>query len=257
MLEKKVLDLLNQELDGVNSEKERETVRKILQKKPQARKYFEDLQEMSLVLRRVKDVPAPTYLKARILTALPFPKQTVPARVIPARSFLRELRSNLRYRYAYMFAGGAVTGILLFTIFTGQPSDTANMTGTMASNQPAALAESRTDINLNEITGTIQARRFTSTVVTDFDLRVPQEVDVVVNYDRQVIQLDSFHPVSDAQGTLVVLEGQLRLTVAGQGKYQITFAGTPESRSPIAVRLFARGLLLSEYELSFEQKENH
>ncbi len=252
MLEKKVLDLLNQELDGVNSEKERAAVRRVLQKKPEARKYFEDLQEISLVLRRVKDVPAPAHLKGRILNALPFPKQTAAVRVIPARSFLQDLRSNLRIRYAYTFAGGALAGILLFALFTGQPSDTSNLTGTMASNQPAVVAESKANINLAEVTGTVNARRFASTVVADFDLNVPQEVDVIVNFNQQHVQFDSFRSVSNSQGTLVVLEEQLRLTVSGQAKYQMTFSGVPVSGAPIAVRLFARGLLLSEYELSFE-----
>lgn len=257
MLEKKVLDLLNQELDGVNSDKEHETVQKILQKKPEARKYLEDLQEMSLMFRRTKDVPVPPYLKGRILKALRFPKQAVAVRMPPARSFLQELRTNLRYRYVYVFAGGAVAGILLFAMFSGQPADSTNLTGTMAAGQPATLAEAKADIKLNEITGTIDARRFTSTVVTDLDLQVPQEVDVILNFDPHRLQFDSFRSIADAQGTLVVLEGQLRLTVSGQHKYQITFTGNPEFRAPLAVRLFARGILLSEYELSLEQKEIH
>ena len=257
MLEKKVLDLLNQELDGVNSDKERETVQKILHRKPEARKYLEDLQEMSLMFRRAKDVPVPAHLKGRILNALPFPKSAVPVRLSPARSFLQELRTNLRYRYVYTFAGGAIAGIFLFAVFSSQPADSTNMTGTMASGQPVALAESKTEIRLNEVTGTINAHRFPSTVVADLDLQVPQEIDVVLNFDQQQLQFDSFHPVADAQVTLVALEGQVRLTVSGQNKYSVTFVRYEESRSPIAVRLFARGILLSEYELSFEQEENH
>ncbi len=257
MLEKKVLDLLNQELDGTNSDKERVAVQKILQKRPEARKYFEDLQEMSLMFQRSKNVPVPSHLKNRILSALPFPKQVVPIRTAPARSFLRELSANLRYRYAFTFAGGAVAGILLFALFTAQPTDSTNMIGTMASGQPAALAVANADIKLNEITGSVNARRYDSKVVADLNLQASQEVDVILNFDQQQIRFDSFHPVANAQGTLVVLEGQVRLTVSGLQQYQITFAGDQVSRPPIAVRLFARGVLLSEYELSFERKENH
>lgn len=257
MLEKKILDLLNQELDGVNSDKEQETVRKVLQRKPDARKYLEDLQEMSLLFRRTKDVPPPAHLKSRILNALPFPKQTAPVSPTSTRSFIHEFRSRLNYRYVYSFAGGALAGILLFVLFTYPPADSTNMTGTMASGQPMAFAEAKADVNLNEITGVVIARRFPATIVADLDLQVPQEVDVILNFDQRQIQFDSFRPVADAQGTLVVLEGQLRLTVSGNRKYQITFAGNPESRAPIAVRLFSRGILLSEYELAFELKENH
>jgi hypothetical protein len=257
MLEKKILDLLNQELDGVNSDKDRAAIQKVLRKKPEARKYLEDLQEMSLMFRRTNDIPAPAHLKSRILDALPFPKPTAPVRPSSARSFLQELRSGLNYRYVYSFAGGALAGILLFVLFTYPPADSTNMAGTIASGQPTAFTEAKADVNLNEITGTVIARRFPTRIVADLDLKAPQEVDVVLNFDQQQIQFDSFRPVADAHGTLVVLEGQLRLTVSGERKYEITFAGNTESRSPIAVRLFARGILLSEYELSFEQKENH
>ena len=257
MLEKKVLDLLNQELDGTNSEKERVAVQNILQKRPKARKYFEDLQEISLIFQRTKNVPVPSHLKNRILNALPFPKPAAPIRLAPARSFLNELRTNLRYRYTYVFASGAVAGILLFAVFTSQPADSTNMIGTMASGQPAALAEANANIKLNEITGTITARRFDSKVVADLNLQVPQEVDVILNFDEQQLRFDSFHPVADAQGTLVILEGQVRLTVSGQHQYQMTFTGNQDSRPPITVKLFARGILLSEYKLTFEQKENH
>ena len=256
MLEKKIFDLLNQELDGVNSDKERATIQKVLRKKPEARKYLEDLQEMSLMFRRTNDAPAPAHLKSRILNALAFP-QTAPVRPSSARSFLQELRSSLNYRYVYSFAGGALAGILFFVLLTYPPADNTNMTGTMASGQPKASAEARADVNVTEITGTVIARRFPTTIVADLDLQVPQEVDVILNFDQQQIQFASFRPVADAQGTLVVLEGQLRLTVSGERKYEITFADNTESRAPIAVRLFARGILLSEYELSFEQKENH
>ncbi len=131
------------------------------------------------------------------------------------------------------------------------------MIGTMASGQPAALAVANADIKLNEITGSVNARRYDSKVVADLNLQASQEVDVILNFDQQQIRFDSFHPVANAQGTLVVLEGQVRLTVSGLQQYQITFAGDQVSRPLIAVRLFARGVLLSEYELSFERKENH
>jgi hypothetical protein len=127
----------------------------------------------------------------------------------------------------------------------------------MASGQPAALAEANANIKLSEITGTVTARRFDSKVVADLNLQVPQEVDVILNFDEQQLRFDSFHPVADAQGTLVILEGQVRLTVSGQHQYQMTFTGNQDSRPPITVKLFARGILLSEYKLTFEQKENH
>jgi len=256
MLEKKVLDLLNQELDGVNSDKEHEAVRRILARKPEARKYLEDLQEMSLQFRRVKDVPPPPHLKARIINALPYSKRPVPARSSSVSSFLHELRYNLRYRYAYTFAGGAVAGILLFVMLTGQPTDSNNLTGTMAPNGHELIVESRTPIDLAEARGTIGLKQFESSLIAELDLQVPQEADIVLNFDPKQIQFDSFKPMTESQGTLVVLEGQLRLTVSGQQKYQFSFTGSADPTAPLSVRIFARGILLSEYSLSLNRQEN-
>lgn len=252
MLEKKIVDMLNQELDGTNSEKERAAIRKVLQKKPEARKYLEDLQEMSLMFRRTRDVPPPAHLKNRILSALPFPKRTAPIRPSRVQSFLHGLRSGTGYRYAYSFAGGAVVGVLLFVMFTYPPVDSADMAGTMGSGGLTTFTEAKADVQLKEITGAVVARRFPATIVADLDFQASGEVDVILDFDQRQIHVDAFRPISGAQGTLVMLDGQVRLTVSGDHKYQITFAGQSESPTPISVKLFAQGNLLSEYELSFE-----
>lgn len=257
MLEKKVLDLLNQELDNTNSDKDQARIRRILEKKPEARKYLDDLQEMSLMFRRVNDVPPPSHLKSRILNALPFPK---PARVVhssPIRAFLREVQTGLRLRYAYAFAGGAVAGILLFALFTSQPADSENMAGTMGANQPAVLAEAGANVNLGEVSGTITAKQLASSIVVDLVLKADREVDVVLNFDPRSIRFDSFRPAENAVGTFAVLNGQLRITLSGQQTYRITMINSLEAPPPLTADILARGILLSGYELSFEKKINH
>ncbi len=256
MLEKKVLDLLNQELDNANTEKESASIRKILQKKPEAKKYYDDLREMSLMFRRIKDVPAPAHLKERILRALPLPEPLRAARPSPFKTFLRDFTANTQYRLALTFAGGVVAGILLFVVFSSPPADSTNLMGTMASNQPVVLAEAKADISLDGAVGVIQAKRFKSTIVAEINLQTSKEVDVVINYDHQQMKFRTFEPIGDAEGTLVVLEGQLRLSVSGLQKYELSFTDVPESVPMITARLFDRGILLTEYNLSFEQKTN-
>ena len=257
MLKKDILELLNREVDNANTEKDRIAVGKIVQKNAEARRYLQEMQEVSSLLRKAVDQPAPPHLKERILRAIPLQAPAVQPRISPRSSFWNELFVGPRFRLAYTFAGGAAAGILLFVLLTGAPSDSADLAGTMASKEPSVLAHSTATVTLKEANGAVEATRFKSTVVAGVNLQTPGEVDLLLNFDPNQLTFDSFHPLNGASGTFVVLEDQLRLTLNGNQHYEISFTPKSESLSPMTVRVFARGILLSEYDLSLETSTNN
>lgn len=255
MLEKKQTDLLNQELDGTNSEKERVAVKKLLAKNTEAKQYFDDLRSMKSMFRQVKEAEPPSYLRTKILNVLPVRRAgRAPVSSLP---FLQALTANARYRYLYAFAGGAVAGILLFAIFTTGPSDTDEVMGTMAG-QPDHTVQAAADlqIDLPQVQGTISAKQAGPMVTAELRLRAPNPVDISLLFDKSVLHFGAFRQETESQSTVSILEGELRITNAANNAYTMTFLNQGEISPTLTLRIRQNGSIVSEQILTLETKES-
>lgn len=254
MLEKKQTDLLNQELDGTNSEKQRAVVRKVLEKNAEARHFYEDLQAMKSLFDGMKDADPPSSLKKRILNAVPARH----ARRAPVSSlpFLQTLATNSRYRYMYAFAGGAAVGILLFAIFTTGPPDTGDLVGTMAG-QPAQTvqAEANVAIDIPQAKGILSARQVGPLITAELRLQSTQPLDVFLFFDRQVLRFDTFRQGKESLDRVVILEGELRIAHAASNDYTMTFLNRTQTIPMLTAQIRQHETLVSEYTLTLEPKK--
>ncbi len=253
MLEKKQTELLNQELDGTNSEKERAAVKKLLARNNEAKQYFDDLRSMKSMFRQVKVVEPPSYLRTKILNALPVRR----ARRAPVSSlpFLQALTANKRYRYFYAFAGGAVAGVLLFAIFTTGPSSTDEVMGTMAG-QPDHTLQASADlqIDLPQVQGTISAKQAGPLVTAELRLQALSPVDISLFFDKSALRFGAFRQETESQSTVSILEGELRIANAANNAYTMTFLNQGDALPLLKIQIRSDGSIVSEQSLTLESK---
>lgn len=255
MLKKKMVDLLNQELDGTNGPKDSAAVKRLLERSAEAKQYYSDLQSVAAMFKKVPSAEPPAHLKKNILAAIPFPVQHPVVRAA-RKPLLDGFFSSIGLRYAVTFAGGAVAGILLFALVTNVPSDSTNLVGTMGPNRSAA-AEASAEVRLDQVTGSIAASEANGTLTADLNLHSRDEVDVILNFDEHQLKFDSFRPDSDSRSTLTLLEGQVRLTLTGEHRYTIAFLNESNTTPSLTAKLYSQGVLLSSYDLHLERKTIH
>jgi len=255
MLEKKQTDLLNQELDGTNSEKERVAVKKLLAKNSEAKQYFDDLRSMKSMFGQVEDSEPPSYLRTKILNVLPLRRASrVPVSSLP---FLQALTANSRYRYFYAFAGGAVAGILLFAIFTTGPSGTDEVMGTMAG-QPEHSVQAAADlqIDLPQVQGMISAKQAGPLVTAELSLRARNPLDVSLLFDKSALRFGAFRQETESQSTVSILEGELRIANAANNAYTMTFLSQGETSPSLTIQIRQDGSIVSEETLTLAPKKS-
>jgi len=113
MIKKHLIELMNREIDGVNSPDESATLQAYLQSNEEGRRYYEGLRGVATLFSTAGDVTPPGDLNRMIMASIP----ERDAR----RGAHTERRSMLdafspRRKLAYSFAAGLVLGCVLFLI---------------------------------------------------------------------------------------------------------------------------------------------
>ena len=144
MNEKRWLELMNGELDGVNTPEESAALRSHIASSEEARRRFDELGRMARMFADAGEVKPPAAMEARIMDA-------IAARDAAAgrdRGFLLDFLSPRR-KVAYSFAAGIAVGIVIFVIVYhalsgGNQLDERDLYGALAERERAgAVIEAR------------------------------------------------------------------------------------------------------------------
>lgn len=222
MVDKQILALLNQEVDGTNSANESARVRNILRRDDEARRMFEELQQLSSTLRSVPTVDPPRSLKPRILNTLPRPAAGRPR--VPM--FWNELLRMPSIRTAFTFAGGAVAGILVFVLFTGTPDDSSGLAGTIGRPEVRVGA---TDVDLPGLRGTLWTERSNGLLRVNGSLTGDTEFVVRVSFLPAETDFVGFSTERPASASLGLSHGQVQLTARDGIHYTLSFTSLQQA----------------------------
>ncbi|HEX9615370.1 MAG TPA: hypothetical protein VGA55_07670 [Bacteroidota bacterium] len=250
MLEKKVYELLNKEVDGANSPKEKEQLRVILERSAEARRTLEDLRRLTTVLRSAPQIDPPSYLKTKILNSV----KPVPGRFSRQPSFAAKVQDfirPLRFRPAYIFTGGAVAAVALFFLITGTPSDTSTLVGTMG---PAPVAGASADFDFPQLQGTVRTDMAGEFAQATISLDSEEAVDLIIEFPESDLQFENFRALDNAGTSLAIHPGELRLTNAGANTVTVTFR--MRSTDPVLLKttVVSQGTIIAQRILTLEQK---
>lgn len=241
MVDKQIVALLNQEVDGTNSAKESARVRNILRRDDEARRMFEELRQLSASLKSVPTLDPPRSLKPRILNALPKP---VAAR--PRGSWNPLFRMPV-IRTAFTFAGGAVAGILVFILFTGAPADSSGLAGTIG--RPGARV-GVTNVDLPNLHGTLWTETSDGVLRVNGSLSGDREFIVRVSYLPAETDFVGYSTERSSSASLGLSRGQVQLTARDDVHYTLSFTSTQQAPR-LTVHILIDGIRHLEHTLTF------
>ena len=116
MTKQKLIELIHQEIDGVNSPEESRLVAKHIAEDPETKRLFDELQSLSKTLSSVDELDAPPTLKPAIARSLEHSYSSASTR--PRKLRILEALESLApgWRLSYAFSGGVLAGIVLFLL---------------------------------------------------------------------------------------------------------------------------------------------
>jgi len=273
-IEEKYIELMNREIDGLNSGKESAELQKYLRGNPEAERYYHELLFVAGALNRVPEVEPPAELKASILRSIFGEEAGAPAgaseagaaagvgagtgiearagRVRRPASIFDVFRVRWEPRLAYVLAACAVVALFLFVLFwrvvPGRaPRDLEALYGSIVS-RPAAgqlLTVQPVAFALPGVGGELHIRYETKKILAALDLRSDSRIQVFFDYSKEV-SLESITALNECEYSTKAGDGRFELMHSGDCRYVIVLKDGSGTHSPVGLRVAREGTLLLE-----------
>ena len=231
MNEQEYIELVDKEIEGTISPRERDLLREYIEKTPGARKIYDEMHQTSDLLSRVTDVDPPVYLKRHIMNSLDFSRyQTRRSRPV-LRLLTRVRQAGLKPRLAYAFALGTVVGLVVYSLFLTVPGGrygpgVREMYGTIGIIEESRFAPvEKVPVDMPEAVGCVNLLRFEDLLRFEVSLSGEAAFEVLVEYEPAQARFMGLRP--DTGGELLLEAGEGCVNVSGSGdvEFLLTFAG--------------------------------
>jgi len=206
-------ELIHADIDGELNGAQRAQLARALLSDPEARALHDDLKRLSASLDVLPVVEPPPDLMTNILSALP---QPTAGRARPAWWV------EHRWRYAALVAGVLAAGTLVFETVHGPGSDSAEMTGTLATG--SAILDAAALPPGGELSGRVVLYRDGTGLGLRFQLAGPGPVNASISSGGQTLQVNDLAAAADPPERTV----PLRKLASGQEiKVALRLGGRP------------------------------
>jgi hypothetical protein len=237
MIEKRYIELINGEIDGINTPEESSELRRYLETHPEARRYHDELREIGQTFAEMKELDPPKELRRAILASV------APKRRPQRASYLARVREWLmpqaRPRYAFAFATGVMVGFCVFALSSvvmlrGGAERADRLYGTLTTGRDATeiLNSECIPFDLPQLYGGACIEHSTAAVRANLDLSTDEEIVVVFEYDHQ-LRFEGMRALDESQHTMRVEGNRAELTHSGECDYVLVFSDARSSGSPL------------------------
>jgi hypothetical protein len=260
-MDPRYLELMNNEIDGVNSEAESAELEERLASDPGAREQFRQLSALSQTLADLPSEQPPTDLKDAVLAALPA-SRPFRAQSGPSQWFRSILGSSPRRRivlsYGYAAAAGLIVGVVVshWAPLAGSPGrglEPSDLVGTLTSRQtsPAILPPIR-EISLNSqgVKGMATLRRGEAGFVIELDIDPQAPLDVVLSYDSKKAGFRGFAQDLDSVRNLAIDGRTIRWSQDGHRRLALVLTPRMGAESTVKLGYFVSGRPVGGAELN-------
>lgn len=250
--EQKIVELIQREIDGLNSPEESAELQAIVAKDPQVRKIYDELRAVADTLEQAEQLEPPAHLKAAILSALPKRKEAPAASKGVLQWLAGFLPRQPRFQISLAFAGGLAAGLLLFALFASEalrqsPSDVADYYGTLVAPEKEAdlTVLHELVIDIEQAQGRVVVKSAGSTFLIETDLVAQDEIRLIFDFDRARLHFSGFVVSQESDSGNVRFDDQrVALTAPLPPLAQLLFSKKNGEPSPVQFQIEKKGVLL-------------
>ena len=223
MIDRRLDRLMNQELDGVNSPADSETLQKTLETSREARDRYESLRAAQELLRGVEGPsPGPEFKDGVLAAVRRSARPAAPARF----SWRPAALGPLRLKYALFFGLGLGLGLLILVVFRNRTIeagfDARQLVGTVAEARTLRPAGGlRFDQGL--VSEDLRLRFGDGCLVAEVHGSAAGDVELVLTFDKDRLSFDALRQTRGDQGGVTIEPGRLEIRTAGSHGYVLVF----------------------------------
>lgn len=271
MPEKKWVETIHKEIDGLNSTEESSKLKVYLVDHPEENKLYLELLHLSTLIKNVETPDPSPALKKNILSTIPYnlyPKREMSFTV----SLIQKLRDlhpvisvpKLNLRYASAFAVGFVFSMILFFVYQSilhpnMAPDSTYLQGTIGLSEERAhfLETDKADIRLPGLKGGLQIFCSKDIIQAALEISSTKPVEVVVGFDKNNLVFDGFRFQAPAEQSKMTIDvSEVTITHAGDQSYWMFFNNKAHVTSTLQFKIFCEGSLIYEAHLKAGEISN-
>ena len=255
MTEEQFAELLNRELDGLNSRQESEELKAYVQTNAEARELYQDLLKLSTVLNRVEEVEPSGFLKADIMEAVRASRNAARSES-SLLAWVREfIESRTSFQYAYVFAAGLIVGIAIYSLVGVHPTtsgvvDPADVSGSIIINDAAYPFTAGPGFEFNNetesISGSVRSKYSRNIAVVEVSLRTRVETAIVVHFDPSSVRFKGYSQSLPGTSVQQIEEKLFRVTTQDENHYILAFERVSQVPSEVTVSIASGGRELQQ-----------
>lgn len=229
MIDDKILELMNREIDKANPEKESAELKKYLDKNPEAKQHFQELVKLSNMLEKIPNIDPPTDMKMNIMNSIDPNKYAGKIKQPGLFQILTEfflIRPKLRV--ATTFAIGAAFGLVLFAVSdmyrgTDSPLNQSHLSGTIMFEKELdefTTIESKT-IESEYISGTFELKRSGTDLLADIIINSKVPVRIALGFDNNHTVFKGFNQLAYTYSGVNITDTEISWEHFGNNRFLI------------------------------------
>jgi hypothetical protein len=250
MSEQRYIELIDKEISGTITPRERDELHEFLRKSQEARSMYDQHVQTLKLLDSVPDVEPPAHLKAHIMNSVNFSRYRARHSRPTLRFLGRFRRLGLRPRLAYAFALGMVVGLVVFSQLLNRPvgspsGDIRDFYGTIGIAENASIQTVEgTQIDLEQAEGRVDLLNLAEVFAFRVSLQSVERFEVILEFDPGQA---TFSGLSLGDGRTVTARtdpGYVRASGVGTGQFSLSFVRNTAEAVPVGLRLLIAGDLV-------------
>ncbi len=241
MIDPKYIELINRDLDGELTERERRALEAYLASNPEARTYSDEIHKLSEMLDKVERLEPHPNLKKKILNSVSTKRVE---RREKSWNWLPQFHLRLNFRLVFSFAAGVVAGLFLFAIINPlQPVKQVDLVGTIGLEQTAGAMRvmDRSEIRQGDLRATLSTLVNGKLALVEMQLNTSVASDVVVTFEPSKLAPHGLTHVQRFEGPVQFGTGVVRFQHRGGNRYRLWFKVESPEESRVRVSMTTSG----------------
>ncbi len=221
-----MMELLNKEIDGVNSKEDSLILQAYLERNPEAACVYEELRELSSILGEARQLTPGAHVNVQIMNAV----RSIASRRDVSPSLFSGFRVLLA-KPAYTFAIGVALGcILLVTVARFTPevnADASQLLGTLVN--AGTLGNMKNidtlPVSADGVAGEIITQRSGNALLVKVSLNAARLTTIHMTFEGGLLTFKGYVDLRNTSSQASVRAGALEYTLQGEHEYAILFEG--------------------------------
>jgi hypothetical protein len=256
MIDRKINDLINKEIDGSNSPEETARLKACLKNNVEGQREYDRLGNLAHMLSSVDAVDPPASMKARIMNSVERRRSAEPKKTSIFEYLSRKLQPRAALRLGYAFSIGLAVGVLMYTVYLNIHNDvlgTSDASGTIGMGESPDKLESGDsfDVTLPQVRASVAVKYLRTIPLLNVHLSSVQNVTTDIAFDARTMRVRAVQQFNDPKSSITIRAGEVSISSNGSNEYSIFFAHEMPSTTPIRLSISASGALLYEKTVSF------